>query len=127
MDPDETLRLMRQAITRWEGSDPYSQAEHDAGLEVTSAAGALDEYLSNGGFPPQAWSDKLIRDLREQNAELRTQLNQAQGTNLILCPEREVYRWQREAVDASPGTILRATDTGNEWEFDGLNWTVRAR
>lgn len=44
MDPDEALDNLRALIA--DGSDPAAIAEQFA---------ALDEWLSNGGFPPADW------------------------------------------------------------------------
>lgn len=47
MDPDETLRLLREAARQNDG---------DAAIEYFEA---LDEWITNGGFPPKAWTSVL--------------------------------------------------------------------
>ena len=51
MDPDEALRKMRQAL-KW-----YEEGLEDDDCEesLVVAARALDEWLSKGGFLPEAW------------------------------------------------------------------------
>lgn len=55
MEPDKVLLEMRQAIREWELAESGSRAEQEAAERATSAAGALDDWLSRGGFLPAAW------------------------------------------------------------------------
>jgi len=58
MDPDETLRLLREAITAHEQAITLA-AETDAGQQVVDAARALDAWLRSGGFPPADWMTEV--------------------------------------------------------------------
>jgi len=60
MDPNETLRTMREAIARYDNAIKLVDAD-DAASDVLDAARALDEWLSHGGFLPKAWKDSLSR------------------------------------------------------------------
>lgn len=66
MDPDATLARIREqaAADRMHGPPYDSLAEH---------VQALDEWLSNGGFLPEAWRDPLLPPLdpNERAAILR--------------------------------------------------------
>lgn len=53
---------MRKAIQDWEDADHRSQAEFMAALEATSAAAALDDWLSHGGAPPAEWQLRARTD-----------------------------------------------------------------
>jgi hypothetical protein len=54
-DPDEMLAAARKALREWENALPLSAAAEEAAERVTSAFGALDDWLSNGGRPPADW------------------------------------------------------------------------
>jgi hypothetical protein len=56
MDPDAALAQLRDAIVEWETAPAGSREEHAAAERMSSAAGALDDWLSHGGFPPAAWA-----------------------------------------------------------------------
>ena len=51
MDPDEALRKMRQALKWYEDGMEDDMAEE----QLVVAARDLDEWLSKGGFLPEAW------------------------------------------------------------------------
>lgn len=60
MDPNECLRLIREAITEGdealsEGSDGLASAAYVRAAEHTRD---LDEWLSKGGFLPAAWENR---------------------------------------------------------------------
>jgi hypothetical protein len=56
MDPNTALELMRNAIKNWRnGFDKAEVFEHL--VIVAQQAEALDEWLSRGGFPPEAWRE----------------------------------------------------------------------
>jgi hypothetical protein len=59
MDPDKTLEIARAMVVTWEEAG-NADAEHAAARELSSAFGALDEFLSHGGRPPREWSGGLI-------------------------------------------------------------------
>lgn len=58
MDPDEALRRARKAMEDWEIADHGSPAEWEAAERLSSAFGALDDFLSHGGHLPTAWTLK---------------------------------------------------------------------
>ncbi len=55
MDPDKTLGIARTMVRAWEEAS-NTDAEHAAARELSSAFGALDDFLSNGGILPHDWS-----------------------------------------------------------------------
>lgn len=56
MDPNEALRMLRGAYSRWEDTVGAHTGEHiDAASDLRDAAIALDEWLSRGGFLPEDW------------------------------------------------------------------------
>lgn len=54
MDPNETLRLLREAITGLFAVDT-DNASYDPAVEIAERFQALDEWLSKGGFLPTDW------------------------------------------------------------------------
>lgn len=54
MDPDVTLGIARTMVRAWEEATDAA-GEHAAARELSSAFGALDDYLSNGGILPAPW------------------------------------------------------------------------
>lgn len=66
MDPNETLRLMREAL---ESASAFEQMETpmrdamrlEALGEAAACAESLDEWLSKGGFMPRAWNGARSR------------------------------------------------------------------
>lgn len=62
MDPDETLRQIRAKVEEIHG-DPNDYAHgsdawnawQDHAEELSELVAGLDDWLSRGGFPPQAW------------------------------------------------------------------------
>lgn len=60
MDPNEALANMR----RWIAAVNEAKTRDDLAIcavDLAQAAEALDEWLSGGGFPPDAWSAKRER------------------------------------------------------------------
>lgn len=56
MDPNETLRLLRLTIKQMRvDEDPGVRKAHAE--EVAEYFEALDQWLSRGGFPPEAWRE----------------------------------------------------------------------
>jgi len=82
MDPNATLARLREAIADAERAmDPESgsnDAEHESLSEITELAAALDEWLSRGGFLPDAWqqSDERDAQYRARAQQLRARLDQ---------------------------------------------------
>jgi hypothetical protein len=60
MDPDETLREIRELAAKLQGNywedEPDWDNELEASNRLTELVQALDEWLSKGGFPPRAWN-----------------------------------------------------------------------
>jgi hypothetical protein len=59
MDPNETLRQLRRAISDYgdtRGAGSGNATADDAADRMRDAARALDEWLARGGFPPVDWS-----------------------------------------------------------------------
>lgn len=54
MDPDETLRLLRATIAQMR-VDEHPDIRKAHADEIAEYFEALDQWLSNGGFPPAAW------------------------------------------------------------------------
>lgn len=55
MDPNETLRLLRLTVKQMRADeDPAVRKAHAD--EIAEYVEALDEWLSSGGFLPEAWS-----------------------------------------------------------------------
>jgi acyl-CoA reductase-like NAD-dependent aldehyde dehydrogenase len=57
MDPNETLRVLREAVAYWQdmpsnASDAWRREVADA---MAEHAEALDAWLTRGGFLPDAW------------------------------------------------------------------------
>lgn len=60
MDPNETLRVLREAVEKWQdmptNTDPAWRRE--VGDAMAEHAEALDAWLTRGGFLPDAWHSK---------------------------------------------------------------------
>lgn len=52
MDPNETLVELREAISLYDGGPDH---DYEAAGRFMNAFEALDEWLSKGGFLPDAW------------------------------------------------------------------------
>lgn len=55
MNPDAVLDEARTALKDWEHADIHSHEEWEAAERLSSAVGALDDWLSRGGALPQDW------------------------------------------------------------------------
>jgi hypothetical protein len=57
MDPDETLRRIREQIQNVPSADEQPEAVLDYAYDaLVEHFQALDEWLSKGGYVPRAWS-----------------------------------------------------------------------
>ena len=59
MDPNETLKIIRQHTNAWEeGETTYMSYDDLDGFlgELVEHVIAFDEWLTNGGFRPDDWS-----------------------------------------------------------------------
>lgn len=61
MDPDETLREIRDLTQRIEDTNDESET-FDLAAALTERVRALDEWLSKGGFPPAGWRTSAVTD-----------------------------------------------------------------
>ena len=66
MDPNEALEQIRQALVQYYQATTNEEAA-EAGGALAGHVGALDRWLSRGGFLPQAW-DRRDATQREQYA-----------------------------------------------------------
>lgn len=57
MDPNEALRLARKASEQF-GKDITADQAAAAGVDLMMYFDALDQWLTNGGFLPEAWERK---------------------------------------------------------------------
>lgn len=58
MDPDQTLRDLRDAVglaTALADGDPVDYTAEQILADMTEGVQALDEWLKNGGFLPADW------------------------------------------------------------------------
>ena len=56
MDPDETLRQLRRAITEYRQATTDPEQKLQAADRVINHAETLDQWLTNGGFSPAVWN-----------------------------------------------------------------------
>ncbi len=57
MDPDETLARLRALLVEWHQTDPMDTFDlSEVGAKVVEHLEALDEWLTEGGFPPMDWN-----------------------------------------------------------------------
>jgi hypothetical protein len=59
MDPDETRRQLRRAITEYRYAAEPAQSLRAAD-RVIEHADALDDWLTAGGFRPAAWNQQEL-------------------------------------------------------------------
>jgi hypothetical protein len=71
MDPNETLRQLREAVAAYRTADSHGDAESraDVAETVVSRFEDLDQWLSDGGFLPGAWNNR-VRELEADVARL---------------------------------------------------------
>lgn len=70
-----------------------------------------------------------LRALQESEgviARLKAELDQRRGTNVLLCMERDVAAAMQASADEAPGSVLRCTDTGREYEMTDRGWGLLA-
>jgi len=78
MDPNETLRLLREAIRaydREEAGEDNIMRLIDAASEVRNLAEALDIWVTKGGFLPSAWAPKPVWGWEAISIAERTGIN----------------------------------------------------
>ena len=56
MDPNETLRRMRELAAEIPKLDMESLADHWKATELAELVEALDNWITKGGFLPAAWN-----------------------------------------------------------------------
>lgn len=74
MDPNETLRLMREALE--DSSLLEGDAADRAREDVCEYVRALDEWLTKGGFLPDAWARPASSSAIRTAPELADQYGQ---------------------------------------------------
>lgn len=67
MDPNTTLKMLREAIKGFFDAAENGSAddEYDCAVTVAGMAEALDEWLTKGGFLPDAWGPATTFSLAE--------------------------------------------------------------
>lgn len=61
MDPNEALRKIREFGRIVRDEDASDAQRYDAATDLAEHVQALDEWLSRGGFPPEAWVEPMKR------------------------------------------------------------------
>lgn len=62
MDPNETLDTIRSLMTIYRNDGDWDMSETHMLIEYVEN---LDEWMSHGGFLPDAWNVKTAFDLRQ--------------------------------------------------------------
>jgi len=57
MDPNETLRDIRELVTAWHEADLHS-VEREVAEDLVTRVESLDAWLTSGGFLPSAWGER---------------------------------------------------------------------
>lgn len=92
MDPTETLEIIREIVATYDS--PI--AEDADAFQLAEKFRALDRWLSEGGFPPDAWLGKPSCLGRMRELELRA------------------YRLRRALLEAGvPENLVRAIELGS--------------
>lgn len=79
MDAEKTLHMIRTMVRAWEEATT-PDAEHAAARELTSAIGAMDDWLTHGGAPPADWMSfqslrvlEMVREFLQECARAMAQ------------------------------------------------------
>jgi hypothetical protein len=67
MDPNETLRRMRELHTQWNEESAIDSV--DLAAAMFDYFDALDTWLSRGGFLPDAWRQTLPKTINGMSAD----------------------------------------------------------
>lgn len=70
-------------------------------------------------------ADQVIYHQSVQIAQLRAELDQYHGRQVIHCTDAQLDNAALASLDEADGTILRATDTGRELVMTGRTWHPR--
>lgn len=89
MDPNETLRELREAVTRWHEADLF-ETERGAAEDMAALVDSLDEWITAGGFLPNAWSPTR-RVLSVPSAGLRVAVSSPEETHRTIGDLLEDY------------------------------------
>jgi hypothetical protein len=65
---------------------------------------------------------EVISELDAEVARLKAELEARAGINVLLCMERDFTDLATQAYGEPDGTVIRTTDTGQEWVKQGLAW-----
>lgn len=73
MDPNETLRKLRRLLSTRQNLDDLGDPDTDlelikVGDDIAELVESLDNWLSRGGFPPDAWGRAVHKDTLVQAA-----------------------------------------------------------
>lgn len=66
--------------------------------------------------------DAVILEADAEIARLRIELDRYQGRTVMFCTDAQLDAAAIASLDAEPGTILRATDTGRELVLADGTW-----
>jgi len=58
---------------------------------------------------------RVFQEYEAEIARLKAELDEAQGTHVLLCMSIHMFAAAVASTGEQPGTVLRATDTGAEW------------
>lgn len=58
MDPDATLDSLRSLAKAMQAPDADTGDQAEAAEEMAQLFESLDQWLSNGGFPPVEWTEE---------------------------------------------------------------------
>jgi len=59
MDPNETLRDIRELVTAWREADLHS-TEREVAEDLVTRVESLDAWLTSGGFMPEGWARRDV-------------------------------------------------------------------
>ncbi len=69
---------------------------------------------------------RVFTEYEAEIARLRAELDEATGARVLLCPAVHMFAAAVASTGEEPGTILRATDTGEEWVLgEDHTWNPR--
>lgn len=116
--PDETVRPVQDVPLTDAGLPTRHAAEYHL-RQALEAIAALREEITGARL--------MLSGLSGENARLKAELDVHQGRDVLLCMDRDAQAAMDASRNERPGTILRTTDTGIEYELDdGGLWTRRS-
>lgn len=115
--PDETVRPV-QDVPLPAGALPRRHAAEHHLRQALAGIAALREEIAGARM--------MLSGLSAENARLKAELDVHRDRIVLLCLDRNAEKAMSESRGERPGTILRTTDTGIEYELDGGLWTRRS-